>query len=289
MDYPTLVLDGHIHVMKPNADPAGLLAGMSAAGIRGGTVISFPPPSFRRSDGLPDAEARLDNLLAWTEGHPELFPFFWIDPTEDGALEQAAAAVARGVRGFKVICDRYYPRDPRAMELYRAAAAAGRPVMFHSGILWDGKDSSRYNRPAEFECLLDVEGLSFSLAHVSWPWTDECIAVFGKFHNALTTWNRGSGSRGPVEMFIDLTPGTPPIYRSEVLTRLLTVGYPVGSRIFFGTDNTAAAYDVKWAREWILRDTAALRLLGQSSAEAAAVFGGNLERFVRGHAPGGAA
>lgn len=76
--------------------------------------------------------------------------------------------------------------------------------------------SSQYNRPSEFEPLLEINGLKFSLAHISWPWCDELIAVYGKFLNAYA----GNPDHS-VEMFIDITPGTPPIYRQEVLTKLL--------------------------------------------------------------------
>ena len=77
-------------------------------------------------------------------------------------------------------------------------------------------------------------GLRFALAHVSWPWVDECLAVYGKFLNALTRRRELS-----VEMFIDTTPGTPRIYRQEVLTKLMTIGYDVEHNILFGTDCVA--------------------------------------------------
>ena len=44
MDFPAHVLDGHIHIMKPETDPSGLLAGMSAAGIQGGDSALLPAP-----------------------------------------------------------------------------------------------------------------------------------------------------------------------------------------------------------------------------------------------------
>ena len=74
--------------------------------------------------------------------------------------------------------------------------------------MWDGKPSGPYNRPVGFESLLEVQGLRFCMAHVSWPWCDELVAVYGKVLNGYT--NRRDLT---VEMFVDITPGTPPIYR----------------------------------------------------------------------------
>ena len=55
------------------------------------------------------------------------------------------------------------------------------PVIFHTGILWDGRVSSNYNRPLHWESLLPITNLRFSMGHCSWPWVDECIALYGKF------------------------------------------------------------------------------------------------------------
>ena len=100
------------------------------------------------------------------------------------AEDQIVMAAEKSIMGFKVICDRYFPGDKRAMEIFRIIAKTKRPILFHSGILWDGKPSSQYNRPSEFESLLEINHLRFSLAHISWPWCDELIAVYEKFLNA---------------------------------------------------------------------------------------------------------
>ena len=58
------------------------------------------------------------------------------------------------------------------MKVYNEIAKHEKPVLFHSGILWDGLNSSSTTSP-RFEALLEVNGLKFALAHVSWPWHDE--------------------------------------------------------------------------------------------------------------------
>ena len=270
-----MILDGHIHIHSGKPDPAGFAAQLGQAGVAGGVVISQPPATFLPGQDALAPRARLDNLFAWCASNAELYPFYWVDPIEEDAVEQVALAVEREVVGFKVICDRFYPGDPRALPVFQAIARAGKPLLFHSGILWDGKPSSVYNRPAGFEALLQVDGLRFSLAHISWPWCDELIAVYGKFLNAYTR-----RSDLAVEMFVDTTPGTPPIYRREALTKLFTVGYDVARNVFFGSDCTANDYHVDWVRQWVERDREIFRELELPSETVAGVLGENLRRFV---------
>ena len=275
MEEERKILDGHIHIREGARDRAGLLQRLQAAGVDGGALISLSPNSFSFTGRSVSPAERLDDLFYWCEASPTLYPLYWIDPLERDAIDQVAMAVDRGVSGFKVICDRFYPGDERAMRTFEAIAQAHCPILFHSGILWDGKPSGRYNRPVEFEALLEVEGLRFSLAHISWPWCEELIAVYGKFLNAYT--------RRPdltVEMFIDTTPGTPLIHRREALTKLFTAGYDVEHNVIFGSDCHADDYHVAWTKQWIQRDMEILEQLGVASETIDCVFAQNLQRFL---------
>jgi len=218
---------------------------------------------------------RLTAVLEFCRAHPRLYPFFWIDPLEPDAADQVIEAVKRGIHGFKIICNAFYPGDEKALALYRLMAHHQKPLLFHSGILWDGTDSSKYNRPVGFEALLNVEGLKFTLAHMSWPWCDECFAVYGKFLSAYTI-----DPQGRSEIFLDITPGTPRIYREEALTKLFGMGCDVADNVVFGTDCPAHDYSVAWAGEWIARDEAIMDKLGVSSQEKSKVFADNLLRFL---------
>ena len=270
-----MTLDCHVHILGGPVDRAGFQAQLSAAGVDGALVISIAPRSFGSWSGDYTSRERLDNLFEWVGDSPNLLPFYWIDPIEDDALDQVALAVGRGVRGFKCICNRFFPRDERAMTVFRGIADSGKPVLFHSGILFDGTDSSRYSRPVEFEPLIDIPGLKFALAHMSWPWCDELIAVFGKFESA-----RSHRPGGSAEMFIDTTPGTPRIYREDALRKLFTVGYDVRDRVMFGSDQTASRYKPDRVRNLIARDTDILRGLDVGEDVLANVTGGNLRRFL---------
>ena len=245
------MLDSHIHIMNMNPpQPDRLEHVFSQLGLTGGVLISAPPACFTREKAGPsDVQDRLDLVLAWCNGRPDWFPFFWIDPLDASAADQVAVAVAAGIAGFKIICNQAEPDHPAVLDTARRIAAAGRPLLFHSGILWDGQDSSRFNRPAGFEALLHIPKLRFALAHASWPWIDECLAVFGKFQQA-----RRQAPQACAEMFIDLTPGTPRLYRDELYRKLLGIGYPLLDHILFGTDGLADTYEPQWAADWLALD-----------------------------------
>ncbi|MBR5140515.1 MAG: DUF5596 domain-containing protein, partial [Clostridia bacterium] len=178
-----------------------------------------------------------------------------------------------GVAAFKMICQDYYVYDEPSMTVLKEIARLGKPVIFHTGILWDGAVSSNYNRPLNWEHLLDIDGLKFSLGHCSWPWIDECVALYGKFLNAL---NNGKNA----EMFFDITPGTPEIYRKELFTKLYYAGYNSGDNIMFGTDSNANKYRAEWVGPWLDIDRKILDELGVSLENREKMYHDNLLRFL---------
>lgn len=264
--------DMHIHCHESPVDPEKLLQQMDACGIYGGVLFSHYPKECK-SDGY-DAETRINQVLDICRNYPDrLFPVLWIHPHEPNALDVAEEAVRRGIMGFKMLCDNYYVSDPDSMALVRKIAELDKPIIFHSGILWFGGDTSKYNRPLNWECLVDIKGLRFSLGHCSWPWIDECIALYGKFLNA---YSNGMGA----EMFFDTTPGTPGIYRRELLTKLYTVGYDVADNVFFGTDCGAENYNHEWTAKWLKTDGAIMEELGADDALLQKMYHDNLLRFL---------
>ena len=270
-----MILDSHVHIMSHGKTDNDFAAKLKEANIDGSVIISLPPASLPRFVKPGSPADRLDNLMCWAQTMPNLYPFYWIDPIEPDAIDQVAMALERGVMGFKTICNHFFCGDERAMPIYAEIAKAKKPMLFHSGILWDGLASSKYNRPSEFEALLEIDGLKFALAHVSWPWHDECLAVYGKFLSAYKLRPDLS-----VEMFIDLTPGTPPIYRREVLTKIFTIGYDIENNVVFGTDRRVSKYSSDWAAEWIQRDNEIYKELNLSQDTIEKIYSGNLKRFL---------
>ncbi len=268
--------DMHMHKTRPGSDPAALISRLEEAGLFGSNVISLPPTQSPITGQGLEYEERVTDLLRFTAAYPgRLFPILWIHPDEDGAPEKVADAVSRGVMGFKMICNNYYAYEDKCLRVLEQIAATGKPVMFHSGILWDGRVSAKYNRPINWEICLEVPKLRFSLAHCSWPWYDEAIALYGKFLSAY-----GLRPDLSAEMFLDLTPGTPEIYRRDLLTKLHTVGYDIQHNLMFGVDCRAEDYHSDWASNWMRIDDAIYDELGLSEDAREHIYGLNLLRFL---------
>ena len=270
--------DAHTHVYPGEPDPAKLAKSFADAGLAGGVAFSRCPNSWQVPGAkLLKPEEAMDNVIAWCSGSPSIYPFYWIDPGADDAVDLVDMACDKGIYGFKVIRGAEMPVDPKSLRAYRRMAEKGKPITFHTGILWDGRDSSDYFRPANWEGLLEAPHLRFALAHVSWPWCDECIAVYGKMLNAIVR----RGFNVP-EMFIDVTPGTPKLYRRDALTRLFTVGYDVADHVMFGTDCRVNRYNVAWCTDWQRTDDAIYSEVGLDAAALDGIYRTALRRYLFG-------
>lgn len=268
------IMDMHIHMWREKGDPLDLLGRMEGAGVYGGCIFSRPPLEYSREIGC-DFEDRLEEVLEFCkESGERLYPILWIHPDEEDILHRISIAVQRGICGFKIICNNFYIYEERCLKMLRLMAELNKPVFFHSGILWDGQTSSQYNRPLNFEALLLIPGLRFSMGHCSWPWVDECIALYGKFMNA------GEYRQNNAEMFFDLTPGTPEVYREDLLKKLFMAGYDVENNLMFGTDNLAESYSIDWAQDWLEIDRKIMDRYGVSKSIRDKIYRGNLLRFL---------
>ena len=237
------VYDGHLHMstVKPFS-PADFLARTAEAQVDGALIISMPPPGLPDSRGVSvPAGKRMEIVRDFCEACGKTyFPCFWIDPLEPDAVSQVKMAKEMGMRALKVICSYHAPSA--GLPVYREAVKYDLPILFHSDILWDGLESGKYNRPCEFECMLEAPGVRFALAHVAWPWTDECIALYGKLLHAGRSFGK------PVELFIDDCPGTPDIYRKQVFRNFAFLGYDLTDRLIFGSDTGVSDYNIRWMR-----------------------------------------
>lgn len=268
-----MIFDMHTHAMAGTPAPEKLLERMNEAGIYGGCVFSNRP-KFPYSDIGTEFDERVDEVLAWSKGYEDrIFSVVWIHPYEPNIIENLHKAVEKGVCAFKIICTDFYVYEEECLKVLREIASLGVPVFFHSGILWDGRVSSSYNRPINWEALISIKGLRFSMGHCSWPWIDECIALYGKFLNSLLNGDTA-------EMFFDITPGTPDIYREELLTKLFTIGYDVGDNIMFGTDAFSDNYSSSWAKKWLKTDKEIMDKLGVSLACREKLYHKNIMRFL---------
>lgn len=269
------IYDMHIHAENGDPSSDALIKKMEKSGVYGGTVFSRRP---LEAGGEPraDYEERMKNVLEWTKGYDKrLFPVLWIHPSEKNLAEKIKDSSERGIYAYKMICDDYYVYDPRVIKALEQIAELNKPVFFHSGILWNGAVSSQYNKPVNWEALLSIPNLRFSLGHCSWPWHDECIALYGKFMNAYL-----ENPDVSCEMFFDLTPGTPEIYREELLYKIFNIGYDVPHNIMFGTDSSAATYGGEWVESWINIDNRLYEKLGVDQEIRQKIYEDNFLRFI---------
>ncbi|MBQ9922685.1 MAG: hypothetical protein IJO52_10890, partial [Clostridia bacterium] len=253
------IYDVHIHAEGTGApQPSKLIENLEKAGVYGGNVISVrPEESYGRIK--MNYEDRMKNVLAWTKGYEDrLFPVLWMHPREKDIIDKIKDASERGIRAFKMICDNYYVYEDMSMKVIEAVAKTKKPLMFHSGILWIGNAvAGEYNKPIHWEHLLNMPGLRFSMAHCSWPWYDECIALYGRMMAAYRT-----SPSGAPEMYFDLTPGTPEIYREDLFSKLFRIGYDVPHNTMFGADMSAEEYDSEYTKGWLALDNSLYDKLG---------------------------
>ncbi len=257
------IFDGHLHTHgKPGDPPEVFCEKALSCGVVGGTVFSVHPEKYRP---IPDFDqrpkARIDSVLAFTSRTPGFLPYFFADLSEPDILEQIEYARKGGIRGFKVICDGNYCVGDY-LDAIAAMAETGLPVMFHSGVDSMPHISGHNNRPLAFESLLNVKDLRFSLAHLGWPWCDEFVGTFAKFFFAQCY----DGPGVHATMFVDVTPGTPGIYRREALRKLYLTGYNVRPRTFWGTDQVVNNYRPDLTQRMLARDTAILDEIERDAA-----------------------
>ena len=257
------VWDSHCH-LRGDEKGDDVLRYMDAAGIERITAFSTYPfllsqpqkdgklgwlepfdcSGNPRGDGLcykrDDVRAAIEHTAAVQAADPSrIFGLLWAEPRVEGMLEEIEYGINdRGLRGLKMIPNQWEPCDEIVLPIYEKLEELGKPVHFHSGILYVLGSSSRFCRPVLFEPLMHFPKLKFALAHMSWPWVDECIAVYGRFRTAAgfrqdpPTWS----DTDHCQMWIDTTRGTPDLWRVDALQKALVFCGGM-DHVMFGVDN----------------------------------------------------
>jgi predicted TIM-barrel fold metal-dependent hydrolase len=206
-----------------------------------------------------------DEVLEVARENPDvLIPFASVDPYKGKlGVREARGLIEAGVRGFKFHpnTQAFWPNDRAFYPLYEVIASAGLIALFHSGTTGIGAGMPggggvhlKYSNPM---CIDDVAAdfpeLDIVLAHPSFPWQEEALAIAVHKPN----------------VYIDLS-GWSPKYFPEILiqytnTRLKT-------KMLFGSDFPLITPD-RWladfeqlpikgdVRPLVLKENAA-RLLG---------------------------
>ena len=134
---------------------------------------------------------RLGNaeVLEAARANPDvLIPFGSVDPHKGKlAVREARELIEAGVRGFKFHpnTQAFWPNDPRCFPLYEVIAEAGLIALFHSGTTGIGAGMPggggvrlKYSNPmAVDDVAAEFPGLDIILAHPSFPWQEEALAI----------------------------------------------------------------------------------------------------------------
>jgi len=223
-----VIIDAHLHCSgRENA--AEVLHSLDEAGVDVAVLLApFLDGPVTRFDDRTSLQAGNEHLSRLVRGHEDrLYGFAVVNPAFPTASDDLEDAVQRlGLRGLKLVPSGWYPYEDCAHRVYARAAELKIPILFHSGILIDGR-SGRFCRPVFYEAVRDHPGLRVTLAHLSWPWCDEA--------NAVGVIDRINGVKPAESQFrFDISFGPPPVYRHSVLKKALDVLGP--DLLQFGSD-----------------------------------------------------
>jgi hypothetical protein len=204
--------------------------------------------------------------------HPDvLIPFASVDPFKGraGVREARRLVSEHGVRGFKFhpSLQGFAPDDRMAYPLYEAIEELGVPALFHTGQTGIGAGARggggirlKFSNPMLVDDVAaDFPDLRIILAHPSFPWQDEALAV---------------ATHKP-HVHIDLSGWSPKYFPPQLVRYANSL---LQDKVLFGSDYPVitpdrwladfAALDIKPAvRPKILKDNAA-RLLGLDKEDA---------------------
>lgn len=230
------VFDTHFHIENKGCSARALLNGLDETGVERACIIA-PSPAETNSGG-PDTviyppntaihECNVDLSRLVDSAPDRLVGLARLNPLAQGALDEIQWAYDHGLGGLKLLCIGWYPDDTRIFPVYERAASLNMPILFHTGILASGR-YAKYHRPAAFEIAREFPQLRIVMAHVSWPWTDEALAVAG---------GDARYEQDP-QIYIDLTPGAPMPWQRDVIRK--AIHYLDRAIMLFGTDATEAS------------------------------------------------
>jgi uncharacterized protein len=190
-----------------------------------------------------------------------LIPFASIDPAKGraGAKQVRCLVDEYGVRGFKFHpnVQAFYPNDRDAYVLYEAIEAAGAIAVFHTGQTGIGAGAPggggirlKYSNPMFVDDVAaDFPDLPIILAHPSFPWQDEALAV--ATHKPL--------------VHIDLSGWSPKYFPPQLVQYANTL---LKEKVLFGTDYPLLTPD-RWLADFAalpIKDEVRPLILKQNAA-----------------------
>lgn len=176
------------------------------------------------------------------EASDVLIPFASIDPFrgKEGVAEAKRLINEHGVRGFKFhpSDQGFFPNDPIAFPLYEVIQEAGLPALFHSGQTGVGAGQRggggirlKYSNPLALDDVaVDFPDMPIIIAHPSFPWQDEALAVAG--HKP--------------QVYIDLSGWSPKYFPDNLVAQVNSL---LKKKVLFGSDFPAITPD-RWLADF---------------------------------------
>jgi predicted TIM-barrel fold metal-dependent hydrolase len=183
-----------------------------------------------------------DEMLEAARRHPDVFiPFVWIDVWRDDAgVAEAKRLIDAGARGFKFHppTGGFYANDQRLYPLYEVIASAKVPALFHTGQTAVGQGAGagggvrlKYGNPIYLDDVaVDFPDMPIIMAHPSFPWQEEALAV--ALHKA--------------NVYIDLS-GWSPKYFPPILVQYANT--LLKNKVLFGSDHPMITAD-RWLADF---------------------------------------
>ena len=263
------IVDCHVH-MQGEADAPETLRQMDVNGVERILVCS---PQERVSLAAT-REKLLTAKRLFDAAADRIGGLAWIEPTLPGAAGLAAEALGEmGFVGIKIIPDHWYAYEQRLEPFWETMDELKARILFHTGILYANDDGSRFCRPLWLEKLLHYPNVRFAMAHISWPWCEECLAVMGRMKAAVGYRSEGWQS------YIDITRGTPPHVRKQALAN--AIAFCGAERIMFGTDSRVPDGLAKQS-EHIRLDLEIFAELGLDDAQIQRIMSGTADEVFAG-------
>ena len=204
-----------------------------------GAVI-FPVDSERETGFRRYSNEDVATICA--ENDDILIPFASIDPAKGRAGAREARRLVRdfGVRGFKFhpTMQGFYPNDRAVYPLLEAIADEGAIALFHTGQTGVGSGTRggmgmrlKYSNPMHLDDVaVDFPDMPIIMAHPSFPWQEEALAV----------------AQHKPNVHIDLS-GWSPRYFPEILVRYANT--LLRDKMLFGSDWPAITPD-RWLADF---------------------------------------
>jgi predicted TIM-barrel fold metal-dependent hydrolase len=202
-------IDVHTHVQRSVSVPAGGSGGTSLDAMaryfrtENASYTVDELAGYYRARSMAAVTFTVDVAGAGEPGRPTneeiaeraranadvIIPFASIDPARgaEGVASARRLIEEHGIRGFKFhpSSQRFYPDDRMAYPLYEVIEAAGLPALFHTGQTGAGAGQRggggirlKFSNPMYLDDVaVDFPDMPLILAHPSFPWQEEALAV----------------------------------------------------------------------------------------------------------------